>query len=188
MKKILAIAFIAFIALSANAFAEEAKFDVKVTLAQPFEIDSTAEANFGTLFTAGKAEVITMDASSVAVVVGDDAAKAKPTMTEGKILRGGPPVSMIAGQTVGVVYIKAVDPDVDVDVALVGTPELAIPYSQKPTPIKVTGLTSNKTGFNAATIAKDKIASLAIGPVIEIPVKAETGAYSGEITVNVTAI
>jgi len=189
--KLVVLTLMAALMIVGTAFAEERELDVKITLAQPFSVDSVAEANFGTLYTTGGAETITMDVTGVAPVVGDDAAAAAPTHTDGKISRGGAPIAMAAGQTVGVVYIAAIEAGVDLNVALVGAPTLEIPYSSAPTPINVVGITSNVAAFNAldaAGFAATKVGSLSIGPVLEVPINAELGAYSGKMTVDVTAI
>lgn len=189
MKKILAIAFIVIVALSGNAFAEETTFDVKVTLAQPFEIVSTTNAEFGTIYTTGKAETLTMEASTIVPKVGDDAAAAAPTMTDGKTIRaGGSPVAMTASQKAAVINVKAIEENVDLVVTLKEEASLTIPFASDPTPIKVTAITSNVSAFNSATIAANKVASLAVGPVLAIPENAKIGAYTGTVTVVVKAI
>lgn len=189
--RLVLLSLMAVLLIAGTAFAEERDIEVTIDLAQPFAIDSVGAAAFDTMYTTGAAETITMDVSGITPVTGVDAAAAAPTHTEGQISRGGAPVAMVAGQTAGVVYIEAIEAGVDVAVALVGTPTLEIAYSSAPTPITVVGITSNVVAFNAQNatdLAAGEVSSLCVGPVLDVPADAELGSYTGQMTVDVTAI
>lgn len=190
--RMFALTVMAALLLASSAFAEETSFDASITLAQPFTIDSTTAAAFDTIYSTGAAMTITMDASPIAAATGDDAAGAAPTVTTATIDTGsGAPTALTGTQTPGIIYIVATQAGVDIDVTLVGTPTLTKSYSAAPTPIEVSGITTNKANFNAQSataLAAGKFSALCVGPILNIPANAETGAYSGSVTVNVTAI
>ncbi len=195
MKKVILLLTCAVLLCANMAFAEEADFQASITLAQPFSIDSTANANFGTLYSTGSAETITMNVVPIAPVT--DAAlanivsggSAEPTLTTGEIIRGTSAPVAITTETPGIIYVKATQANVDLAVALVGTPALDKGfYTGTATPITVSGITTNVTAFNSLTIAAANFATVMVGPVLSVPAGAETGTYTGTVTVDVTAI
>ena len=189
MKKFITLLCCAALLCASVAFAEETTFETSITLAQPFSIDSTTNANFQTLYTTGAAETITMNVVPIVPVAAATKVLALPTFTTGQVIRGtSAPVTMTT-ETPGVIYIVAAQADVDLAVALVGTPALDKGfYTGTPTPITVSGITSNITAFNSLAIAAAEFASLVVGPVLTVPAAAETGTYTGTVTVDVTAI
>ncbi len=190
MKQFLTLTCLALLMLVGTAHAETTTFEQKVTLAQPFGIESVANAVLGTLYITNAAETVTIDASTIVAVTGDDSgvAVAAVVHTAGNISRGGAPVALSATQKVAIVSILANQGNVDIAVAMVGTATLDIPFSLAPTPINVTGITSNTASFNGTTIAATEWATLAIGPIFEIPANAEIGGYSGTVTIDITAL
>ncbi len=194
MKKIILLLTCALLLCASMAFAEEANFQASITLAQPFSIDSTANADFGTLYTTGTAETITMnvvpivpttDASVVLISTGASA----PTLTTGEIIRGTSAPVALTTQKPGIIYVKATQADVDLAVSLVGTPALDKGfYTGTATPITVSGITTNVTAFNSLAITAGNFATLMVGPVLSVPAAAETGTYTGTVTVDITAI
>lgn len=190
MKKFIALSFLAVLMVAGIARAEQTTFDQSITLAQPFAIAQVDNAALGTLYVTGSAETVTVDATSIVPVVSAvsaAAANGAVVHTAGQISRGGPPYS-ITSETAAVIAVQALQADVDIALAIVGTPTLDIPFSAAPTPINVTGLTSNVAALNAATIAANSWATLVIGPVFDVPANAEVGAYSGTVTVDITAL
>ena len=189
MKKLIMLITCTALLCASMAFAEEADFQASVTLAQPFSIDSTANADFGTIYTTGAAETITMNVVPIAPVTAAAVGGAAPTVTTGEIIRGTSAPVAITTQTPGIIYIKATQADVDLAVSLVGTPALDKGfYTGTATPITVSGITTNVTAFNSLAIAANNFTSLVVGPVLTVPAAAETGTYTGTVTVDITAI
>ncbi|MBI9113313.1 hypothetical protein [Maridesulfovibrio ferrireducens] len=189
MKKFIMLLSCAALLCASAAFAEETTFETSITLAQPFSIDSTTNADFKTIYTTGAAETITMNVVPIVPVAGATLGDALPTFTTGQVIRGtSAPVTMTT-ETPGVIYIVAAQENVDLAIALVGTPTLDKGfYSGTPTPITVSGITSNITAFNSLAIAATEFASLVVGPILSVPASVETGTYTGTVTVDVTAI
>ncbi|SME97898.1 hypothetical protein [Desulfovibrio gilichinskyi] len=194
MKKIVFLLTCSALLCASMAFAENANFQTSITLAQPFSIDSTANADFGTLYTTGSAETITMNVvpivpTTAATVVLISTGASKPTLTTGEIIRGTSAPVALTTQLPGIIYVKATQANVDLAVSLVGTPTLDKGfYTGTATPITVSGITTNVTAFNSLAITAADFATLMVGPVLSVPAAAETGTYTGTVTVDVTAI
>ncbi|WP_291329886.1 hypothetical protein [Desulfovibrio sp. UCD-KL4C] len=195
MKKIILLLTCAVLLCANMAFAENANFQATITLAQPFSIDSTANADFGTLYTTGTAETITMNVvpivpvTDTTLVLVSPGGASEPTLTTGQIIRGTSAPEAIVAQTPGIIYIVATQANVDLAVSLVGTPSLGKGfYSGTATPITVSGITTNVTAFNSLAIPASQFATLMVGPVLSVPAGVETGTYTGTVTVDVTAI
>lgn len=188
LKKLFAISCLVVLAMVGTAVAEETTFDVSVTLAQPFAIDSTIDGNLGTIYVTGAAETLSIDASPVVPVQDGTNTNVTLVWTAATISRGGAPVALGAGQSGATVRVETVQADVDLAVALVGTPTLDIPFSAAPTPLTVTGISSNVATFNTTASPAGEFMGLAVGPIIDVPANAELGAYTGTITVDITAL
>lgn len=186
-KRLLLYPCIIVCVLFGGACAETTEVDVSVSIALPFAIHSVDNADLGSMFVKSSGMTVIVDAASIVPISDPAVGNTTPDFTAGQISRGAPPTPITTERT-AVVYIQTVAADVDIAVSLVGTPTLEIPFSSSPTPITISGITSNVALFNATSSSAGNYMSLAIGPIMEIPPNAEMGTYTGSVSVDIVAI